>query len=208
MARHNLFIDTDRSEVVIGAGDSSIAALPAFVQQDTLNLRIILLTGFSRISNYTRIPVAGITLEVALGEKIGDDSLYYTQQFTWTPSSDLANPYFEATLPMNTPAIATLLGSGEQAQAWLEVKMIDGGLPRTVLSKRATIQAAVIKDGGLQEPATPTPLSAETAAATYLQRIIPCSSSNPVILRNTISGKDMAVWLDETDDTFKTVLLT
>ncbi len=205
MSFHRLFIDTDRSVPVGGVSDSSIVDLPAFVQEDSLNLRITLLAGFSRVSNYTPIPVSGITLEVALGRKIGNESVLYTQQFTWTESDDLADPYFAATLPMNTGAIATLLGSGATAQAYFEVKLLDGGLPRTVLSRLVTIQAAVIKDGALEEAALPTPISAETCFATFLQRTIPCSAGNPVILQNGLVT--MAVYVD-TDGTFKTVRLT
>jgi hypothetical protein len=205
MSFHRLYIDTDRSLPVAGVSDSSVVDLPAFVQEDSLNLRITLLAGFSRVSDFTPIPVSGITLEVALGRKIGNTSTLYTQQFTWTASDDLADPYFEATLPMNTGAIATLLGANAQADAYFEVKMLDGGLPRTVLSRLVKVQAAVIKDGGLEEPALPTPISAETCEALFLQRTIPCSSGNPVILQN--GSVTMAVYVD-TDGTFKTVRLT
>jgi len=205
MSFHSLHIDTDRSLPVVGVSDSSIAELPAFVQEDSLSLRITLLAGFSRVSDYTLIPVSGITLEAALGRKVGNTSLLYTQAFTWVASDDLADPYFAATLPMNTAAIATLLGSNAQAQAWFEVKLLDGGLPRTVLSRLVNIQAAVIKDGGLEEAALPTPISAETCEALFLQRTIPCSAGNPVILQN--GSVTMAVYVD-TDGTFKTVQLT
>jgi len=205
MSFHSLNICTDRGLPVGGVSDSSVVDLPAFVQEDSLNLRITLLAGFSRVSDYTPIPVAGITLEVALGAKIGNVSLLYTQQFTWVASDDLADPYFAATLPMNTQAIEDLLGSSASAQAWFEVKMLDGGLPRTVLSRRVTIQAAVIKDGGLEEAALPTPISAETSNALFLQRLIPCSAGNPIILQN--GGITMAVYV-HTDGTFQTVRLT
>lgn len=205
MSFHRLYIDTDRGLPVVGVSDSSVVDLPAFVQEDSLPLRITLLTGQARLSDYTAIAVSGVTIEAALGSKIGNSSLLYTQQFTWTPSDDLADPYFDAILPMNTEAIATLLGADATAQAWFEVKMLDGGLPRTVLSKLVTIQAAVIKDGGLEEPAEPTPISAETCMATFLQRAIPCSAGNPLILQN--GSVTMAVYVD-TDGTFKTVRLT
>src|SRR5439155_752495 len=101
MATRDFYIDTDRGEVVLGPSDSSIAALPPFVQGDSLDLRIWLLKNFSRLSAYTKVPVAGLTLQVALGTKVGDSTLYYTQQFTWVPSTDLGQPYFAAVLPMN-----------------------------------------------------------------------------------------------------------
>jgi len=205
MASHRINIDTDRNLPIIGVSDSSIAELPAMVQEDTLALRIALYAGFSRVSDYTPIPVSGITLEVALGRKVGNASLLYTQQFTWVASDDLADPYFAADLPMNTAAIATLLGSSAQADAYFEVKMLDGGLPRTVLSRLVRIQAAVIKDGGLEEAALPTPISAEACQALFLQRIIPASAGNPLILQN---GSITYALYPDTDGSFQTVRLT
>src|SRR5436189_695150 len=205
MASHRINIDTDRNLPIIGVSDSSIAELPAMVQEDTLALRIALYAGFSRVSDYTPIPVSGITLEVALGRKVGNASLLYTQQFTWVASDDLADPYFAADLPMNTAAIATLLGSSAQADAYFEVKMLDGGLPRTVLSRLVRIQAAVIKDGGLEAAALPTPISAETCQALFLQRIIPASAGNPLILQN---GSITYALYPDTDGSFQTVRLT
>src|SRR5437867_4103172 len=115
---HNLFIDTDRAEPVISATETTIAALPRFTQEDTLALRVRLLAGFSRINNYTRIAVAGVTLQVALGLKVGSASTIYTQQFTWTASDDLADPYFDGSLPMDTAEIADLLGGEPSANCF------------------------------------------------------------------------------------------
>jgi hypothetical protein len=201
VAVHHLFIDTDRGLPVMSATNSGIADLPLFVQQDTLNLRITLLTGFSRIADYTVIPVADLTLHVALGRKIGNATTYYTQQFTWTPSEDLADPFWEAALPMNTAAIDTLLGSSaSKSTAYFEVRLIDGGLPRTVLSRAVTIHAAVIKDGGMSEPAEPTPLSVEAANVLFLKRDI----TGHIILRNE---DDPTIAVDiyvDSDGTFHT----
>ena len=205
MSFHRLYIDTDRSLPVVGVSDSSIAEMPAFVQEDTLSLRVTLLAGFSRVSDFAPIPVSGLTLEMALGRKVGNTSLLYTQAFSFTASDDLADPYFAADLPMNTAAIATLLGSSAQADAYFEVKMLDGGLPRTVLSRLVRIQAAVIKDGGLEEAALPTPISAETCQALFLQRIIPASAGNPLILKN---GSITYALYPDTDGSFQTVRLT
>src|SRR5262245_41205839 len=102
MAFHHIFIDTDRNKAVVSASDTTFAALPTFVQEDNLTLRITFLSGFSRTASYSQIATAGITVEAALGRKIGNTSLLYTQQFSWTASDDLADPYFEAQFPMNT----------------------------------------------------------------------------------------------------------
>lgn len=169
---YNLYIDTDRGvPVIAGANfnDSSIAALPPFVQGDSLKLRIWLLSGFSRLDPYNKIPVSGVTLQVALGTRTGSVTAYYTQQFTWTPSDDLGQPFFAATLALNTTAVNTLLGSNSSGLAWFEVKMVQSGVPVTVLSKQVTVQASVIKDGGVVVPAPLTPLSVEAAASMFVK---------------------------------------
>ncbi len=172
MAEHTLYIDCDRATAVRSATDSTAKALPKFVQGDTILLRVYLLQDYSRSSDYTQVPTLDLTIQAALGTRVGDDTEYYTQQFTWTPSADLSNPYFEAAFPMSTAAITTLLGSDESAFAFFEVKYIRSGLPTTVLSEKVKVWAAVIKEGGLVEAAVPTPLSVEVGNATYLRRTI------------------------------------
>ncbi len=172
MAEHTLYIDCDRATAVRSATDSTAKALPKFVQGDTLLLRVYLLQDYSRSSEYTPVPTLDLTIQAALGIRVGNDTEYYTQQFTWTASADLADPYFEAEFPMSTAAITTLLASDESAYAYFEVKYIRAGLPTTVLSERVKVWAAVIKEGGLVEAAVPTPLSVEVANAMYLRRTI------------------------------------
>lgn len=171
MAVLNLYIDIDRGECVRSVTDGSIAALPLLTQGDSLALRIWLLTGFSRIARYSQVPVAGITLQLAIGTKTGGAGTYYTQQFTWTASTDLGQPYFSGEVPMNTAAITTLLGSGKTAPAYMEIKMVVGGTPTTIYSKPVTINAGVIKDGVDVVPAPLTPLSAEAARAMFVGAI-------------------------------------
>ncbi len=192
MAQHNIFVDLDRSVAVRGASDSSIAELPPFVQGDSLQLKVWLLTGYSPLASYSKVPVSGITLQVAIGDKVGNDTNYYTQQFTWTASEDLGQPYFAATLPLNTAEITTLIGSAASRQAWLEIKMIEGATPVSVLSQLVTVHAAVIKEGGLTVPAELTPLSAEAANAAFV-RVIHTGSFD---LMNS-NGKGVRVYCDE-----------
>jgi hypothetical protein len=91
---------------------------------------------------------------------------------------------------MNTAAISTLLGSSSSAQAWFEVKLIEDALPTTILSKQVSVQAAVIKDGGVIVPAGLTPLSVEAANVIYLQREI----SGPIYLIDPDTGGKLRVW--------------
>lgn len=171
MAAFNLFVDCDRRKPVLSAADSSIAGLPPFVQEDSLQLKIWLLTGFSRLAGYSKVAVAGITLEVAIGTKTGGAAAYCTTQFTWTPSDDLGQPYFSGTLSMATAAITTLLAGGAKADAWFHIRKIESGTPSTILEEPITIHASVIKSGTLEVPAPLTPLSAEAANGTFVKQV-------------------------------------
>jgi hypothetical protein len=200
-----LYIDIDNLQLVGGPSSPRRVGLPSFVQRDTgLIQRIQLLNNLSG-GVYAIVPTAGITLQVALGRKVGNATTYYTQQFTWTEGGTLSDPYFEANLPLNTPEIDTLLGASSSKSVVFEVKMIEGGLPKTILSKSVRIEASVIKDGGLQAVAVPTPISAEAANAIFLQRLVIATEDNPLVLGHT-NGKRTALYLD-TDGTFKTVAL-
>lgn len=200
MANLDLYIDTTARQAVFGFTNSSQFQIPSFTQDDTINMKVRLMTRTATfpITPYSYIPNTGLTLEVAIGTKIGTGGALYTNQYTWTLSTDLSDPYFSAQLPLNTAEIAALLGSSDSKTAFLEVKFIDGGVPTTVLSVQVTVQACVIHSGSFTVPAGLTPLSAEAAAAIYLQRTI----VGPITLVNaTDATKKCSVYVD-TDGSF------
>src|SRR5437763_1735519 len=83
------------------------APLPLLVQGDTLNLRIFLLTrvsGFPVASPpFTQASLAGLTLNLALGDKVGNATNYYSTLFNVAP--DATNSFFSGALALNTAAI-------------------------------------------------------------------------------------------------------
>lgn len=182
MAQIDLFIDTGASNaaaaLVASMTDNTPATVPQLVQGDTPTLRIWLLVRTATYPSvaplFTLVPTSGLSLEVAIGDKKGNTTKYYTQQFTWTanPSSDPALQYWTATLPLNTADITTLIGANSSAISTLEVKYLASALPTTVLSAPVTIQAAVIKAGALTVPAGQTAISAEEVNASFLKRTI------------------------------------
>lgn len=173
MAQFEIFIDTTTQEVVRSFIDSSIAPLPKFVQGDTPTLKLWPLVRIGSAqgpSPYAYLGVAGLSFQVAIGTRIGNTTLYYTQQFVWI--ADPLNQSVTALLPLNTPDITTLIGINSSASAWFEVKYLSGGLPTTILDKQIDLQAAVIKPGALIIPPGATALTAEDANATFLKRKI------------------------------------
>jgi hypothetical protein len=196
MATVDLYIDAGQCKAVAGPSDSSIVALPRFSQGDTLAMRIWLLapTATDRLATpFTYIPTTGLTLQVALGAKVGNSTTYYTQQFSWTASPEPENPYWSGALPINTAEITSLIGSAASALAWFEIKYVSGGLPTTVLCEQITIHAGVIKSGGVTVPNPLTPLSAEAANATFLTRTI----EGQITLRNAATGKEILLYVDD-----------
>ncbi|HEV2210862.1 MAG TPA: hypothetical protein VG167_18975 [Verrucomicrobiae bacterium] len=198
MAQSDIYIDTNAGTVVSGINNSQAAALPPFIQGDTPTFRIWLLSrtaSFPLVSPYSLVPIAGLQLEAALGDKIGNVTNYYANQFVWAPSTDPNNPnYFIAQFPLNTPALNTLIGSAASAQTTFEVKYLANGFPTTVLSVPAIVQASVIKAGGV--PAVPpglTPLSAEYANATFMTRTV----TGQLFFKNPNTGKIVALYLGD-----------
>jgi hypothetical protein len=194
MAQFDIFIDTNSQTVVRGFTDSTTVPLPAFVQGDTPTLRIwplVRTVNFLGPTPYAFLGTAGLTLQVAIGDRIGNTTVYYTQQFTWV--ADALAQSFSAQLPLNTAAITTLLGATSQASTWFEVKYLSGGLPTTVLDASINVQAAVIKVGAVTIPAGATAISAEEVNASCLKRTI----SGVVILKNDNTGKQVAMYLSD-----------
>lgn len=188
----DLYVDTYSGKSVTSELDSTPANLPRFIQGDTFNMRVYLL---ARTKNwplgdnsdpankkppYLIINNSTLTLKAALGVKDGlPASTLYTQQFSW--SKDANNQYFYSTFPMNTAAIATLIGANPSANAWFELEITDAGLPWTVLQENITVQAEVIDTNtALTVPAGQTAMGAEEARATFLSRKI----SGPIYLED------------------------
>jgi hypothetical protein len=174
MAQFDIFIDTNRQKPVRSFTDPTIVDLPPLVQGDTPTFRIWNLVQTATFQNsttpYAYLGTAGLSLEVALGTRVGNSSLLYTQQFVWTPDANAQ--YFSAQFPLNTAGIDTLLSTNTQASAWFEVKYLSAGMPTTILDQNVQVQAAVIKAGALVVPPGQTALSAEEANAAFLKRKI------------------------------------
>jgi len=204
MAQFDLYVDVLSGELVGGPANATPAALPRFVQGDTISLRIYLLqrtTTYPQGTLYSIISNANLSLKVALGPKTGTaGSTLYTQQFTW--DKDAGNQYFYADLPLNTAGIASLIGSAQSASAWFEIEYTQGGFPTTVLQKDVTIHAEVIETGTITVPAGQTALSVEEANATFLK-----PENLGFTLTNTTTGQKMAVYLGN-DGALKAELIT
>jgi hypothetical protein len=194
MAQFDIFIDTNTQQTVRGFADSTPQPLPALVQGDTPTLRIYLLVrtaAFQGPTPYAYLGTAGISLEVAIGDRIGNTTNLYTQQFTWV--ADALAQGFVAQLPLNTAAITTLIGANSQGPAWFEVKYLSAGFPTTVLDVAVNVQAAVIKAGALVIPPGATAMTAEEANAAFLKRAI----SGVVIWKNDATGKQVAQYVGD-----------
>jgi hypothetical protein len=166
MPRHDIFIEIESRESVSGIDDLTPKALPILTQEDSLTLRLYLLSSPDQ-STIERVITTSRTIEVTIGKKAGNSTALYTQQFTWTANSDLADPYWEATFPMNTAAIATLLGAKDHISTWFEVVLIDDGDESTVLSKSVQIEARVNKAGTVEAPEGETLLTVQMALAMF-----------------------------------------
>lgn len=164
MAEADLYIDCDRARIVTLDTDNTHKDPPRFVQGDTLNLRIYFLKGYSRASNYELFPTTGLTVQVALGDLEGET--IYSAQYVWTATD---GDHFVGTLPMNTDEIDTALGSETSVEATFEIKYIRDGVPTTVLQETVKIYKALILEDSVVPVATPTPLSAEAADATFVK---------------------------------------
>lgn len=160
MTQRDIIIDQTQQRVIAGLTDTSVAALPAFIRGDTIKFKLFVVSSSGRISVPTRTPTAGQTVEMALGFRGGTT---LTSQFTWTASEDLADPYWEASLPMNTDPIIAAMAGKTSVGVTLDVKLVEDGTPTTILLADTTIQSGVINPGDVVIPPGMTPIFAETA---------------------------------------------
>lgn len=199
MAQFDLYIDVYAGALVKGPKNSAPGVLPPLVQGDSPTLRIFLLYPTNNpVTPYTFVGASGtgLSLQVAIGDKIGNATNYYTQQFLWAVSADPGNTnYFIATLPMNTAAITTLLGGNASANSTFQVVYIQGGLQTTVLEIACTINASVIKGGGVIVPPGVNPVTLEYVNATFMK-----GSVAGFFLANNNTNKKVFVYLGDDNE--------
>src|SRR5262245_2340011 len=98
---------TDVGSLVVSSLNSNPAALPRFVQGDTIQMRVYVLersSTYPLLGPYSIVGNGAFSLKVAIGPKDGTaSSTLLTQQFTCPP--DALNQYFNVSLPLNTANI-------------------------------------------------------------------------------------------------------
>lgn len=196
MAQIDLYVDVFNKVLVSGINGQTLN-LPQLFQDDQPTFRIFLLYPTFNITAplYTYLGVAGLSIQVAIGQKKGTGGTVYTQQLVWAPSTDPNNPnYFIAQLPLNTAAVDTAIGGNAATNdAWLQIVFIQGGVQTTALEVPATINASVIQGGMVVVPPGVNPASMEYVNATFLTRKI----SGAIILSNPNTGKQVALYLGD-----------
>ena len=172
MPQSDLFIDTALGRLVSSADNSSpVNQLPPLVRGTTQNFHITLLKPTGGLNPpYTAMPVAGQTIQMAVGV-LGAASLL-TDQFVWTPSTDIGQPFFAATLPLNTPEIAAAFDAVDAGTilipATMQVDRIEAGITTNVLLIDVLIKNALILDAVAVSTPGRTLVYAETLRALLL----------------------------------------
>lgn len=197
MAQYVLYVDCDaegEGSLVAGPSSSQVVSFPRLVTGDTPNFNIYLLkrtATYPTNNPFTILNIAALSLRVGIGPKDGvAGSTLLTQNFTWT--KDAANQYFIGSLPLNTAGIGTLVGAAAQGTSYFEIEFTENGFPTTPFSKQVTIYGEVLETAAITVPAGATALTAEDAAATYLQKL-----NNGFIIQNATTGKKVFVYVGD-----------
>jgi hypothetical protein len=200
MSTADLYIDVVRGEFVANRTNSSIASLPPLVRGTTQNFRVMLLnpTGEATGPNvYTPLAVAGQTIQMAIG--IFGGASYLTSQFSWTGGTDLANPFFSASLSLNTANITSAIGSSKTLACSIQIDRVESGIPTNVILKDVIIKNAIIVPGTEISAPGRTLLYAETAATLFLTRTI----TGRVRFINDTDATKMNELFTDTDGSFQ-----
>jgi hypothetical protein len=188
MSTADLYIDVVRGEFVANRTNSSIASLPPLVRGTTQNFRVML---------YTPLAVAGQTIQMAIG--IFGGASYLTSQFSWTGGTDLANPFFSASLSLNTANITSAIGSSKTLACSIQIDRVESGIPTNVILKDVIIKNAIIVPGTEISAPGRTLLYAETAATLFLTRTI----TGRVRFINDTDATKMNELFTDTDGSFQ-----
>jgi hypothetical protein len=201
MPQLSLYVDTTRNMLVGGLNNPAFVnpnALPIFYG-DELLLNIYLLNNVgpqgSGNSPFSVIPTAGLALQVYLTDGTAAGTVY-TNQVVF--QADPSGTFFSGILPLNTPALQTLLGSNPYATAFLKIGYLQNALPTTVFSGQVTVNVG-LPNAQLQVPPGQTPLSAEVAAQTFVP--INGVAGQPIILVSAAGKKIALMAVDQPDGT-------
>ena len=93
--------------------------------------------------SYVRIPVTGLTLDIAIGERAGAEVIK-ARQNVWTAHAD---GYLYATLNLNTTDLNNAI-TGDTFTTYLEIQMTESGNARPTFQEQITIQSVVIGPAG------------------------------------------------------------
>lgn len=172
MASITLFIDTTNDSLVAGLTSTQVfdaGSLPFFYgDSPTINIYLLTRVYTAGQSGYTFAAPnnTGLSVQLFLDDGLVGGTIY-TFQTVFVP--DVNNSFVTATLPLNTPALATLLGSNTNASCWMKIGYLKNGVPTTVLSQRVNIGVGLPNVVPVV-PAGQTAISAETASATFVNK--------------------------------------
>ena len=195
MAKFDLYVDTVSGELVTGPNNLRPGLLPRLTQGDTVTLNIYLLARTTDYPNGVPLQIinnANLSLRVAIGPRDGTaGSTLDTQQFTW--SKDSQNQYFYADFPMNTAAIATLIGAKDSDSShWFEIEVGASGGYTTVYSQQVKVYAEVIETTPLVTPPGATAVTLEFVKATCLQ-----NTNSGFVIVNPNTGAKVQVYVGD-----------
>jgi hypothetical protein len=97
----------------------------------------------SGLNTYIRVPVSGLTLDIAIGQRSGAEAIK-ARQNVWTEHSD---GYLYATLNLNTTDLNNLV-TGDTYDTYLEIQMTENGNSRPTYQEAITIRSVVIGPAG------------------------------------------------------------
>jgi hypothetical protein len=187
MVEHVTYIDTDRGLVVTSQLDSSEKGLPRFVFGSVIPFQLILLRNFVPGAEYEKVPVVGLTVTASLGPRGTGDHL--SDQAVWTPSEDLADPYWTANFYLNTEEIEDALANEDYIDSVFEVVVHDPN-PRYVLQEAVRIWAPVAAPGDLVVPAGMTPATIEVGDNRWFKK----AGDAELILVDQTTGDKLRLW--------------
>lgn len=191
-----LRVDLASGAPVITLADLALGSVPQFVEGVNIDFKVWAVQKIGGLASY--VPTTGITVSMYLGKLTTNPPQYYTQQVTWTASSDPSDPYFAATLPMNVAfGFSPSVSQGRFITADFGVFFFSGGNPIGALQRSVRVFKSLYSTSSLVVPIGQTALSVEVANSLYLQRNIPCSSQNPVVFQNTNTGKLGKLYVDD-----------
>lgn len=157
----DIYNDILNNKLVLGINSQQPFTFGNLFQGSKLSIRyfpVLPIVGAVTGTFFRKVPLDNLTLEIAVGQRAGAESLEAFQG-TWTPQTgpdaEGVSGYFHGILDLNMAPLNSAIGSLSEYNTFFEIRLAENGDKRPTYQQQITITAVVLGPGAAGSLPTP-----------------------------------------------------